>query len=195
MSDGFEGTEQRPSVSNDYQRVATFRFWYGTEQWEWSPEAAVLHGYPAEQRNSICPSLMPGSPWLKRGSWRLRLVPHRLLLDLPVDAERRFCRPFRRVATATGFSRPLPSSSAGMRSPAVVSWVGHTVPSPAAPTEPQPHMTGEPRASVRRNMLASCQLRIQETYLSYMAVTRRLASRCSHSCERSVLARSNGAEQ
>ena len=24
MSDGFEGTEQRPSVSNDYQRVATF---------------------------------------------------------------------------------------------------------------------------------------------------------------------------
>ena len=49
MSDGFEGTEQRLAVSNDYQGVATFRFWYDTERWEWSPEAAVLHGYPAEQ--------------------------------------------------------------------------------------------------------------------------------------------------
>ena len=48
MSDGFEGAE-RPSDSTDYQRVATFRFWYDTEQWEWSPETAVLHGYPAEQ--------------------------------------------------------------------------------------------------------------------------------------------------
>ncbi|WP_435084648.1 PAS domain-containing protein [Gordonia hongkongensis] len=46
MSDGFEGAE-RPSDSDDYQRVATFRFWYEREQWEWSPEAAVLHGYPA----------------------------------------------------------------------------------------------------------------------------------------------------
>ena len=48
MSDGSEGAE-RPSDSTDYQRVATFRFWYDTEQWEWSPETAVLHGYPAEQ--------------------------------------------------------------------------------------------------------------------------------------------------
>ncbi|MFT4398416.1 PAS and ANTAR domain-containing protein [Gordonia lacunae] len=29
----------------DYRRVATFRFWYDDARWEWSPEAAVLHGY------------------------------------------------------------------------------------------------------------------------------------------------------
>ena len=32
---------------------------------------------------------MPGRPWLKREPVRLRLLAHRLLLDLPVDAERR----------------------------------------------------------------------------------------------------------
>lgn len=45
MADGFE---QPHPGSGDCQRVATFRFWYDSERWEWSPEAAALHGYPAE---------------------------------------------------------------------------------------------------------------------------------------------------
>lgn len=47
MADGFEVTGQgRCSSSDDLQSVATFRFWFGNHQWEWTPEAAVLHGYP-----------------------------------------------------------------------------------------------------------------------------------------------------
>lgn len=35
-----------PETGDDgYRRVATFRFRYADARWEWSPEAAVLHGY------------------------------------------------------------------------------------------------------------------------------------------------------
>lgn len=47
MADGFEMTGRaRCGSSDDFQRVATFRFWFDNHRWEWSPEVAVLHGYP-----------------------------------------------------------------------------------------------------------------------------------------------------
>jgi hypothetical protein len=32
--------------------VGQFRFFFGSELWEWSPEAAQIHGYPAAEMTS-----------------------------------------------------------------------------------------------------------------------------------------------